>query len=152
MTKIVSGGQTGVDRAALDFAIGWGLSYGGFVPRRRIAEDGPIPSTYASLTETAGTDNAERTELNVINSDATLIVSIGELTGGSKLTERFARKHKKPILHVDLTRLSSESAAEKAQLWLAASKCKTLNVAGPRASKDPAIYDATLDLLRSIFE
>lgn len=139
MTKIVSGGQTGVDRAALDLAIGRGLGYGEFVPRWRMTEDGPLPPKYAGMTETVGTDNSERTELNVINSDATLIVSNGELTGGSKLTERFARKYKKPILHLDLTRLSPESAADKAKLWLAASKCETLNVAGARAFKDPTI-------------
>ena len=149
--KIISGGQTGADRAALDLAIAFGMEYGGFVPRHRLTEDGRLPSKYAGMTETVSADNTERTELNVINSDATLIVSNGELSGGSKLTKRFARKHKKPILHLDLTLLTPESAADKARLWLTASKCETLNVAGPRASKDPTIYGDTLELLKLIF-
>lgn len=152
VTKIVSGGQTGADRAALDMAIAIGMEYGGFVPRHRMTEDGRLPPKYAGMTETVSSDNTERTELNVINSDATLIVSNGELGGGSKLTERFARKHKKPILHLDLMSISTESAAEKTQVWLAASKCGTLNIAGSRASKDPTIYADTLELLRLIFE
>ncbi len=85
VSKIVSGGQTGVDRAALDAAIKLGIAHGGWVPKGRLAEDGPLPETYR-MRETASAAYSERTERNVIDSDGTLIISRGELTGGSEAT------------------------------------------------------------------
>src|SRR2546428_7239726 len=97
--KIISGGQTGADRAALDFAIARGIPHGGWCPRGRLAEDGVISDRY-QLTETPSANSAQRTEGNVRDSDGTVIFSIGpKLTGGSKQTAEFARQHRKPCLH-----------------------------------------------------
>lgn len=145
--KIVSGGQTGADRAALDFAIENNFDYGGFVPKGRIAEDGRIPDMYEKLIETDSAEYEQRTELNVINSDATLIVSHGDLRGGSLFTKNMAEKHGKPYLHIDFNELSIEQASAMVRAWLEALRCKVLNVAGSRSSLDPRIYQKTKDLL-----
>ena len=100
--RIVSGGQTGADRAALDFAIENDIDYGGFVPRGRLAEDGEIPSRYAHLTEAATSDPAERTRLNVLSSDGTILITHGPPVGGSGQTKEFAHSLGKPLLHIDL--------------------------------------------------
>jgi hypothetical protein len=149
--KIVSGGQTGADRAALDLALEHGIGMGGYVPLGRGAEDGRIPDRYAGLIETSTTDPAERTELNVINSDATLIFSHGELRGGSKTTADAAKKHNKPFLHVDLERHSRGVALQMISKWLFNIYHDILNVAGPRASEDPAIYDDVMAILEALF-
>ena len=86
ISRIVSGGQTGADRAAFDYALANEIEIGGFVPKNRAAEDGAIPAKYPNLRETETEDSAERTRLNVLNSDATLIFSHGALAGGSRLT------------------------------------------------------------------
>lgn len=151
LKKIISGGQTGADRAALDFALQNSIKIGGFVPKNRRAEDGRVPDKYSNLTETATRNYAERTELNVINSDATIIVSHGKLTGGSLITKRFAAKHKKPFLHINLSETSIETAADKARTWLKITKCKNLNIAGPRASTDAEIYEKTKSFLVALF-
>lgn len=148
--KIVSGGQTGADRAAFDFALENNIRIGGFVPKNRLAENGKIPAKYTNLIETAAEDYAERTELNVKNSDATLILSHGELKGGSLLTQQFAQKHKKPHLHIDFSVMPMQKAAEKTQNWLDLIECEVLNVAGGRASEDPKIYEQTKLLLQQI--
>ena len=150
--KIISGGQTGADRAAFDFALENGFESGGFVPRNRLAEDGRISEIYPNLIETETETPAERTELNVKNSDAVLILSHGDLKGGSLLTSEFAEKYKKPFLHIDFSALSFEQAARKMQKWLDSIDCKNLNVAGSRASEDAKIYDKTKKLLRHVFK
>jgi hypothetical protein len=150
VSKIVSGGQTGVDRAALDAAIKLGIAHGGWVPKGRLAEDGPLPETYR-LRETASAAYSERTERNVIDSDGTLIISRGELTGGSEATREAAIRHERPWLHVDLSRTSAFRSAVRITDWLRDHGIRILNVAGPRASKDPRIYQATLALLESVF-
>lgn len=149
--KVVSGGQTGADRAALDAAMEAGIHYGGWVPKGRLAEDGKIPVGYDSLTECDSRDYVARTELNVENSDATLIVSHGPLTGGSKLTQDLCRKHRRPYLHIDLRELDESEAAEELSDWLRTIGCRVLNVAGPRASEDPNIYGAVKRLLHLLF-
>jgi hypothetical protein len=148
LEKIVSGGQTGADRAALDVAFERGLKVGGWVPKGRLAEDGPIPEHYSGLVETVSSDPAVRTSLNVRDSDATLIVSHGPLTGGSLLTLEEARRRGKPVLHLDL-HLAPVTAAATLRAWLDAAGPRTLNVAGPRASKDVRIFAAVVALLRS---
>lgn len=148
--KIISGGQTGVDRAALDWAIANGFESGGYVPKGRRAEDGRIPDSYANLIET-GSDVADRTKQNVIHSDATLILSEGELSGGSKLTFELAIAHGKPFLHVNFLKLSMPSAVRTVRLWLADIQPGTLNVAGPRASEDAGIYTVTRNFLNDLF-
>jgi len=149
---LVSGGQTGVDRAAFDFALERGIEIGGFVPKGREAEDGPLPARYTNLTETGSADPAERTRLNVENSDATLVVSRGELAGGSRLTGEVADAAGKPLLHVDLATDTISGAAGKVRAWISGIDCQRLNIAGPRASEDPAIYALTVRLLRETFE
>ena len=149
--KIISGGQTGADRAAFDFALENDFEIGGFVPKGRLAEDGRISDKYPNLIETETENPAERTELNVKTSDATLILSHGELKGGSLLTLEIAEKYKKPFLHIDFSALPLEQAIEKTQKWLDSIDCKTLNVAGSRASEDSKIYEKTKNFLQKLF-
>src|ERR1039457_2584832 len=99
--KVISGGQTGVDRAGLDAAIKAGIPIGGYCPKGRLAEDGVIPSIYP-LQELSTTKYQVRTEKNVIESGATLIINKGPLTQGTKLTYEFAIKHERPCLIVRL--------------------------------------------------
>lgn len=152
LLKIVSGGQTGADRAALDAAAELGIPSGGWIPKGRLAEDGRIPLSYDSLAECDSRNYAVRTELNVEDSDATLIVSHGMLTGGSKLTQDLCRKHGKPCLHIDFCVQNESEAAEELSEWLVRTRCSILNVAGPRASGDPHIYGALKRLLHVTLE
>jgi hypothetical protein len=148
--KIISGGQTGADRAAFDFAIECGISLGGFVPQGRIAEDGRIPDKYTNLIETETDDPTERTEKNVHSSDATLIFSQGPLSGGSKLTLDFAQKFEKPVLHIDLLDLSFADAIARVRSWLDGIDGRVLNIAGPRASEDERIYESVYRFLSAL--
>lgn len=150
--KIISGGQTGADRAALDFALENNIEIGGCIPKNRWAEDGRISDKYPNLIETETESPAERTELNVINSDATLILSHGEPNGGSLLTIEFAEKHQKPFLPIDFSNLSLEKAIEKMKNWLDLMSVETLNIAGSRASEDREIYEKTKYFLTKLFE
>jgi hypothetical protein len=145
--KIVSGGQTGVDRAALDFALARGIEIGGWVPAGRLAEDGRIPDRHAGLRETDSPDPAVRTAWNVRDSNATLIVSHGPLAGGSLLTFEEASRLGRPVLHLDLDRMSHDEAAARLRSWLEARRPRVLNVAGPRASQDPRIAAAVQAVL-----
>lgn len=145
--RIVSGGQTGADRAALDAALELGLHAGGWVPLGRKAEDGIIPHHYPNLKEAESELPAVRTERNVLDSDATVIFSHGILSGGTALTESIARTLSKPLLHLDLNRISELNASAELYEWLARQQIGTLNVAGPRESQDPAIYASTRRVL-----
>jgi hypothetical protein len=109
ITKIVSGGQTGADQAALDVAIELGISHGGWIPKGRKTERGPLPSKY-QLQEMPTASYPTRTERNVKDSDGTLIISHGELTGGSDYTRKMAEKHGKPWIHIDAKNHSVEAA------------------------------------------
>ena len=149
--KIVSGGQTGADRAALDFAMEWNIPHGGWIPKGRRAEDGVLPKKY-QLREMNSSDYTRRTEQNVIDSDGTLIFSHGKLTGGSLLTRKMTLKHGRPRLHVDLFKTNSFSAARAIHSWIMAHRIGVLNVAGPRQSQDKRIYRATFDILEAAFQ
>lgn len=149
LKKIVSGGQTGADRAALDVALEYGLEIGGWVPKGRQAEDGPISSCYEGLLETESAEPAVRTALNVRDSDATLILSHGSLRGGSLLTLEEARKLGRSVLHIDLSVTPQASATTQLSEWLRSVNPSILNVAGPRASDDAAIYPSVVELLRA---
>lgn len=134
--KVVSGGQTGVDRVALDVAIYLDIPHGGWCPRGRRAEDGRIPDSY-KLKETSSRDYATRTEQNIVDSDGTLILYANKLSGGSGLTLRLAQIHHRPVLCVDLA--SSLDSLKKQDIenvtnWLESNGVRVLNVAGPRAS------------------
>ncbi len=133
--KIVSGGQTGADRAGLDAGLALGLAVGGWCPRGRRAEDGAVPARYP-LQETPSTAYRERTRLNVRDSDATLILCRGPLTGGTRLTADIARKMGRPLRIADLSRRVQAPAAAA---WLRRHGVRRLNIAGPRASQAPGI-------------
>jgi len=137
--KIISGGQTGADRAALDVAIKFNIPHGGRVPRGRKAEDGRLPDRY-QLQEMPTPSYTERNEQNVIDSDGTLIFSRGTPTGATEYTRQMVSKHKKHRLHIDLNITTSYDAASLIQSWIRLQNIQTLNVAGPRASNDSQIY------------
>ena len=147
LKKIISGGQTGADQAALDVAIQLGIPHGGWIPKGRITEKGTLPDKYL-LREMPDSSYARRTEQNVIDSDGTLIISHGSLTGGSELTLKFAQKHNRPWLHLNLNRMLAVRAAHQMNIWLKKHDIQVLNVAGPRASHDPLIYEATANIIQ----
>ena len=141
--KIISGGQTGVDRGALDAAISLDIPHGGWCPRGRLAEDGSIPDRYR-LRETDSAEYGVRTEQNVLDGDATLILCRGPLRGGTELTLRLARQHGRPHRVVDL---DGETDAVEVRRWLAERQVEILNVAGPRESQSPGIKALARDFL-----
>ncbi len=145
--RIVSGGQTGADRAALDFALHLGIECGGWVPNGRMAEDGIIPTRYPNLVETESDDPRIRTARNVRDSDATLLITRGAPTGGSAFTVEAALRLGKPILHVDLLREPVEQSVPRLCRWLRDLHPVILNVAGSRASEDHEISTLTTALL-----
>ncbi|HEX6987506.1 MAG TPA: putative molybdenum carrier protein [Planctomycetaceae bacterium] len=144
--KVVSGGQTGVDRAALDVATELGIECGGWCPAGRGAEDGRIDDRYP-LTETPTSDTSERTAWNVRDSDGTLILARRPLVGGTAETERLAARLGKPVLVVDPGDTSRIPAVAE---WLAGRTISVLNVAGPRESTVPGVYDQAATFLRAL--
>lgn len=145
--EIVSGGQTGVDRAALDVAIFLEIPHGGWCPKDRIAEDGTIPLHY-NLRETDSRDYAVRTERNVVDSDGTLILYDGTLSGGTKLTMHLAKKFQRPYLLVDLTETPAPGTVQK---WIEKHGLRRLNVAGPRETTSPGITALATHFLLRVF-
>ncbi|MDJ0927223.1 MAG: putative molybdenum carrier protein [Gammaproteobacteria bacterium] len=146
--RIVSGGQTGADRAALDVAKELGLDTGGWVPRGRRAEDGRVPDHYKGLTETDSRDYAQRTRLNVRDSDATVVFSFGRPTGGTALTVRLAEALDKPLLVLDLEAHDRDESVQLLRVWIETIRPAVVNVAGPRASGEPRIMESVHDVLR----
>ena len=148
--KVVSGGQTGVDRAALDAARSAGVPVGGWCPKGRWAEDGVIPPHYP-LQETPLPDPSQRTAWNVRDSEATLILHPGgPLRGGTAQTEREARQQGKPVLVLALDRPVEQLVSDIRQ-WLEAHRVRVLNVAGPRESQAPGIYQRAYEVLTALF-
>ena len=143
LKKIISGGQTGVDRAALDAAERYGISRGGWCPKGRRAEDGSIPHRYP-LQETPDEDYEQRTAWNVRDSDGTLIITGGEMEGGTARTAAEARERQKPLLHV---KTSDPVPVEMIRAWREDNDVRVLNVAGPRESEASGIYADALDIL-----
>jgi hypothetical protein len=148
--QIISGGQTGVDRAALDVAIKLALPHGGWIPKGRITESGPLADKY-NLKETESSSYTERTEKNVMDADGTLIISRGPLAGGSEYTREMALKHDRSWLHIDLSQSAAFQAVTTINQWIMQKKIGILNVAGPRASKDPSIYREASNILESTY-
>ncbi len=140
---IVSGGQTGVDRAALDVALDLGIPCSGWCPRGRKAEDGRIPRRYP-LRQTPSARYAQRTRWNVRDSDGTLILAPGELTGGTALTFKAAQSLGRPVFVVDLSRSRAVVPVRK---WIRNNDIRALNVAGPRESTSPGMYAAAIRFL-----
>jgi len=139
LARIVSGGQTGVDRGALDAALEVGFSCGGWCPPARQAEDGTIPIRYP-MTELDGGGYSERTLKNVIESDGTVIIHRGEIEGGTGYTRDCCLAHGKPLLLVDAARVSLTEAADRIGAFITRERILVLNIAGPRASKWPEAH------------
>jgi MFS family permease len=139
--RIVSGGQTGADRAALDWAIAHGIEHGGWCPRGRRAEDGVVDARYR-LRETASANYRVRTRCNIEDSDGTLILNLGPLEGGTLATRRYAKRLGKPCLVLQLDATAPEALCRHAIAWLRAHEIDCLNIAGPRESTRPGTYAA----------
>jgi hypothetical protein len=146
--KIISGGQTGVDRAALDVALELGLTCGGWAPKGRLAEDGSIPAKYP-LREMPSPKYSVRTEKNVKEADGTLILTIGPVSGGTALTIKLAKKRNKPFFIFDL---AGPRNFKPVLDCLLQNGIQTLNVAGPRESKTPGIHDQTVFFLKQLLK
>ena len=148
LDKIVSGGQTGVDRAALNIALTLGINCGGWCPRGRRAEDGVIPSCYP-LTECDERRYQFRTEKNVLDSDGTLILMLGSLRDGTALTVRLANRHQRPLYLFDLNHPTDIAPILS---WIDHHAIHILNVAGPRESQRPGIETRAYEVLGLLFE
>jgi len=144
--KIISGGQTGVDRAALDVAMELGIECGGWCPAGRQAEDGPIAERYP-LRETPSADPAQRTEWNVRDSDATLILTSGAGSPGTELALSTARRLRRPVYSFHA---GSPEDVGMFRRWLQVYRVSTLNVAGPRESESPGIYATARRILTAL--
>ncbi|QEG00903.1 Putative molybdenum carrier [Stieleria maiorica] len=144
--RIISGGQTGVDRAGLELAIAHRIQHGGWCPKGRLSEDGSIPSRY-DLVEMDTAEYPPRTEQNVIDSDATLILYEQRLKGGTLLTRRYAARWNKPCLSVAMEVTSPGEVRQ----WLDQVQPETLNIAGPRESSVPGIGERALAFLLEAF-
>ena len=156
ITKIVSGGQTGADRGGLDAAIDCNIPYGGWCPKGRRSEDGTIPDKY-QLQETKSASYVPRTEANVVDSDATLIFTFGKLAGGSLRTMEFAKKHKKPVLHIAIDEYSKNDTVHFIRRWFEGDITKptppsncVMNIAGQRESKAPGIQDMVKAIMADV--
>ena len=147
LSKIISGGQTGVDRGALDAAIELGIEHGGKRPRGRLAEDGRIPRKYL-MQETRSGRYSFRTERNVIEADGTLILLYGPISGGTAFTRRMAIKNHQPFKQFDLT---TPPELEEVVQWIVDHKIQTLNVAGPRESSCDGIGSLARQLCLELF-
>ena len=143
---VISGGQTGVDRAALDVALTLGIPCGGWCPKGRRAEDGVLPANYL-LQETPSEEYAERTTWNVRDSDGTLILTKGTPTGGTAFTVQIASQIGKPCLIVDLGKGAPPTTVHR---WLTRHRIRVLNVAGPRESQSPGITRQAEAFLRTV--
>lgn len=146
--KVVSGGQTGVDRAGLDAALEAGIPVGGYCPKGRLSEDGTVPECYPLIELTRGGYPA-RTEQNVVESDGTLVLNVWRVSGGTRVTVDCAKKHGRPFLVVALDNMPQVADV---LAWLELHGIKTLNVAGPRESKCLGVYRQALDFLRVLFK
>jgi len=147
--KIISGGQTGVDRAALDFAISRGIAHGGWCPAGRRAADGVLDPRYA-LTETESAGYRQRTKQNVLQSDGTLIIYWGELAVGSRLTQGFARQVKKPVVLLNAADLGLN--LNQLTRDLLNQEIRTLNIAGPSEGRCPGIYKKAVAILLDLWD
>ncbi len=145
--KLISGGQTGVDRAALDVALILGIPCGGWCPKGRKADDGVIDKKYP-LVETQSENYTQRTETNVRESDGTLILTWGNPLGGTALALDYAKNNAKPYLVIDMEK---ERFIAQVLLWYKENKIKIMNIAGPRASFRENVYQEAYDFLFRIF-
>jgi hypothetical protein len=170
LMKVISGGQTGVDRGALDAALVAGFPCGGWCPADRSAEDGPIPDRYpmsllagrasnapspgetkeARTARPAGQGYRQRTLKNVQDSDGTAILFDHSLTGGTKQTRDLCIREKKPFIVLDATQITVERAVKAALRFIEENEISTLNVAGPRASGWPEGYGFVVAVIQRV--
>ncbi|MEE4258592.1 MAG: putative molybdenum carrier protein [Bacteroidales bacterium] len=146
---IISGGQSGVDRAALDFAQKNKVNSGGWCPKGRKAEDGTIDEKYP-LDETTDSSYENRTKFNVRDSDGTLILFITPMDAGTRLTFKLAQEMNKPVLVIDLSE-NKDARHHKVHNWIHFNHLEILNIAGPRESNSPGIYAETMEFLEELF-
>lgn len=151
LKKVVSGGQTGVDRGALDGALELGFELGGWCPKGRKAEDGVIDQSYP-LTEHKSSNYIDRTKANVIDSDGTLIIYFSKLSGGTLATYEFCKEFSKPHLCIDAQELQIEDASIKVKTFIEENKIEVLNVAGPRASNNDNAYPYAKSLVNLLIK
>lgn len=149
--KIISGGQTGTDRAALDAAMYYGVDTGGWCPQGRLAEDGSIPEHYP-LRELPGGGYRERTRQNVIDSDASVIIYFGSPAGGTEQTITCCNDTDQPYLLIDAEQLSVEVAAEKIRTFIIGNSPEVMNIAGPRNSEHHDAYTYTKNVIMTVLD
>ncbi len=149
LKKIISGGQTGADVAGLDVAIKHEIPHGGAIPKGRLTESGVLPEKY-NLQEMTSKSYPKRTEKNVLDSDGTVIFTHGKLTGGSLLTQKKAIEHNKPLIHLDLNKITVEVAVDLLKDFIQDNGVEVLNVAGSRGSKDQEIYGKTFQVVNEV--
>ena len=147
--KIVSGGQIGADQAALDVAIKLGVPHGGWIQKGRKTQRGTLPEKY-QLKEMPIAGFKERIVQNVIDSDGTVIISHGDLTGGADYSQKMAEAHKRPCLHIDLNETPADMAGSKLNTWIIENEIEVLNVTGSRTSEDSKIYKETMYIVEEI--
>ena len=149
ISKIISGGQTGVDQGALDYALENSVPCGGWCPKGRLCENGKIPEKYP-VRECESKEYPYRTEKNVIDSDGTLIIIKNSADRGTGLTKRLCEKHNKPIIIIDIIG-SHGDQRESIQEWINTNNISVLNIAGNRESFSEGIQEKTKDLLLYLF-
>lgn len=150
VVNIISGGQTGAERGALDAAIEMSIAHGGLCAKGRKSEDGMVPAKY-QVKDAASPDYSDRTEANVAEACGTLICTFGRLGGASKQVWEHARKHGKPALHLDLNAEATDYAVKRVREWLNQHSVRVLNVAGSRESESAGLHGAVKDLLTRVF-
>ncbi|MGC2063533.1 MAG: putative molybdenum carrier protein [Thermodesulfovibrionales bacterium] len=150
ISKIISGGQTGADRAGLDVAIELEIPYGGSIPSGRRTEDGHLPAKYERMTEMRSRHYQVRTEKNVIDADATLLFTGRKVGSGSALTRKVAEQHHKAFLHINLGKETDDAAVSEVLQWLDHAKPSVLNIAGSRETESGGIYGRVFSILKQV--
>jgi hypothetical protein len=148
--KIISGGQTGASRAALDAAMKLGIAHGGWVLPGRMTEDGPLPDKY-QISEMPDQNLSERTKKNIKEACGTLILSHEKFREQFDFIKKISERFSKPVLHIDLHKTIAFNAATRINDWIVDNSISVLNVTGPRDEQDPKIYQATLDIIQAVF-